>query len=167
MSRDPATLLDIHEAARLAVQFNAGMDKEAFLGDRKTQAAVLHQLLILGEAAKRLSEAFRSQHPSVPWKSIAGMRDKLIHEYNNVDIEEVWKTVSDEIPSLVDYLRPLIPPRGPVARPAAAFCPRRLRPVAAGGTSYALSKPGTSIWTPPLRADWWATMPEAVMARAS
>lgn len=62
MSRDSATLLDLLKAARLAVEFMGSLDKAAFLTDLKTQSAVLHQLLILGEATKRLSTEFREQH---------------------------------------------------------------------------------------------------------
>lgn len=63
MSRDETTLLDILKAARLAVQFKGDLDKGAFLGDLKTQSAILHQLLLLGEAVKRLSEEFRTTTP--------------------------------------------------------------------------------------------------------
>jgi uncharacterized protein with HEPN domain len=55
----------------------------------KTQSAVLHQLLVIGEAVKRLSQDFRRDHPEIPFALIAGMRDKLIHEYDDVDLEEV------------------------------------------------------------------------------
>ncbi len=87
MSRDDAVVLDILKAARLAVAFKGDLDK-VFLIDAKTQSAIVHQLLVLGEAAKRLSDAFRVQHAQIPWKMIAGMRDKLIHEYDDVDLEE-------------------------------------------------------------------------------
>lgn len=84
------------------------MDRSAFLGDVKTQSAVLHQLLILGEAAKRLSNDFRSSHPEVPWPLVAGMRDKLIHEYNEVDLHEVWRTTQRDIPDLLRIIDPLL-----------------------------------------------------------
>jgi uncharacterized protein with HEPN domain len=77
MWRDDATLLDVLRAARLTVEFRGRLDKTAFLSDLKTQAAVLHELLVLGEAAKRLSGTFRDSHPEVPWKAIAGMRDRV------------------------------------------------------------------------------------------
>ena len=82
------------------------MNKRAFLDDAKTQSAILHQLLILGEAAKRLSQEFREQHEKIPWKKITGMRDKLIHAYDNIDLDEVWKTASSDIPRLIEQLEP-------------------------------------------------------------
>ncbi|MBI3302044.1 MAG: DUF86 domain-containing protein [Deltaproteobacteria bacterium] len=109
MSRDSTTLLDMLKAARLVVEFKGGMNKIAFLEDPKTQSAILHQLLILGEAAKRLSTEFRTQHKRIPWKKIAGMRDKLIHEYEDVDLDAVWKTARSDIPHLIALLEPLAP----------------------------------------------------------
>ena len=107
MSRDDAALLDIVRAARLAAEFMGTADKNSFLEDLKTQSAVLHQLLVLGEAVKRLSDEFRTRHPEIPWQLIAGMRDKLIHEYDEVDVDEVWKTVASDVPRLIALLHPL------------------------------------------------------------
>ena len=113
MWRDDATLLDILRAARLALEFRGRLDKASFLIDLKTQAAVLHELLVLGEAAKRLSADFRDGHSDVPWKAIAGMRDRLLHGYDNVDLDLVWKTVEEDLPTLVTQLEELAPRRNP------------------------------------------------------
>ncbi len=109
MPRDDATVLDILMAACEAVEFKGDIDKRAFLNDRKTQASILHRLLIIGEAAKRLSEEFRITHSDIEWKSIAGMRDKLIHHYHDVDFEEVWRVVETDIPDLITRIEPLAP----------------------------------------------------------
>lgn len=107
MPRDDAHLLDILKAARLAIEFKGPSDKTEFLGDAKTQSAVLHQLLIIGEAVKRISPEFRAAHPDVPWKLIAGTRDKLIHFYEGVDLDEVWKMVAADLPELIRLIEPL------------------------------------------------------------
>ena len=109
MPRDDAHLLDILKAARLAIEFKRPAEKTEFLEDAKTQSAVLHQLLIIGEAVKRLSPEFRAAHPKVPWRLIAGARDKLIHYYEGVDLEEVWRMVTSDLPDLVSRIEPLAP----------------------------------------------------------
>ena len=86
MPRDDATLLDILKACRLAISFLGELDRVRFLADPKTQAAVVHELLVLGEAVKRLSPEFTARVPGVPWKAITGMRDKLIHHYDAVEL---------------------------------------------------------------------------------
>ena len=75
MRRDDATLLDIEKAAKSAMDFVQNMDERDFIYDLKTQSAVLHQLTIIGEAVKRLSDDFRSENPEIPWRFMAGMRD--------------------------------------------------------------------------------------------
>jgi uncharacterized protein with HEPN domain len=109
MSRDEAVLLDIAQAARLVHEFKQGMDKAAFLKDIKTQSAILHQLMVMGEAVKRLSQDFRTRHLEIPWALISGMRDRLIHGYDIVDLEEVWKTADADVPVLLSLLEPLLP----------------------------------------------------------
>lgn len=109
MSRDTASLLDIAEAGKLIREFIGAMDKEAFLADRKTQSAVPHQILILGEAAKRVSPSYREQHPEIPWRQMAGMRDVVIHAYESVDLDEVWKTASQQVPELLVRIEPFVP----------------------------------------------------------
>lgn len=104
MSPDEIIVLDIVRAARLAIEFKQGMDKDEFLADIKTQSAVLHQLMVMGEAVKRLSMDYRDEHAHIPWKVIAGMRDVLIHGYDIVDLNEVWKTVDVDVPQVLPLL---------------------------------------------------------------
>jgi uncharacterized protein with HEPN domain len=106
---DSAVLLDIAHAAALIAKFLIGKDKTTFFVDELTQSAVLHQILVLGEAAKRLSPEFRSRHSNVPWSEMAGMRDKLIHAYEAVDYDEVWRTATKDIPELLEWVTPLLP----------------------------------------------------------
>jgi uncharacterized protein with HEPN domain len=108
LPRDEAHLLDILKAARLAIEFKGPSEKE-FLDDAKTQSAVLHQLLVIGEAVKRLSAECQEPHPEVPWKLIAGTRDKLIHFYEGVDLEEVWKMVTSDLPQLISQIERFAP----------------------------------------------------------
>ncbi len=109
MPRDEAILLDIAKAARLALEFAQGLDQDAFLLDLKTQSAVSHQLMVLGEAVKRLSDEFCTRHPVIPWHQIAGMRDRLIHGYDVVDLDEVWLVLEKDLPELLKQLEPLLP----------------------------------------------------------
>ena len=109
MSPDEATIFDVVKAARLVTQFPGDADKASFLADPTTQSAVIHQLLVIGEAVKRLSDSLRVRHAGVPWRVIAGMRDVLIHHYDAVDLDVVWKTASDDVPRLLALLEPLAP----------------------------------------------------------
>lgn len=113
MQRDDASLIDILKAAKTAEQFKNMDDKAGFLKDELLQSGILHQLIIIGEAVKRLSDDFRKAHPEIPWKLIAGMRDRLTHGYFDVDLDEVWKTVDSDIPELIRLLKPLVPTNPP------------------------------------------------------
>ena len=81
--------------------------REAFLSDGKTQDAVIRNIEIIGQAVKGVSEDTRALEPAVPWRKIAGMRDKLIHEYFGVDIALVWDVVEHELPVLRPQLEQL------------------------------------------------------------
>ena len=109
MPHDDATVLDLVLSCRRIQRFTAGLDREGFLADEKTQSAVVHQLLVIGEATKRLSQSFQATQSEVPWSEIARMRDRLIHHYDAVDLDEVWKTVASDVQDLLARLEPLVP----------------------------------------------------------
>ena len=72
----------------------------SFMSDRKTQSAVVRQIEIIGEAVKQLSPVLTGSEPTVPWRQIAGTRDRMIHAYFNVDLDAVWTMVQDDLPQL-------------------------------------------------------------------
>ena len=106
--RDRATLLDITRSARLVLDFSQNLSQKSLTQDLKSQSAILHQLLVIGEATKRLSSDFREQNPQIPWRLIAGMRDVLIHAYDMVDLDEVWKTINKDIPELLNSVETIL-----------------------------------------------------------
>ena len=93
-------LRDILEAAEGAEQFLAGLEFDDFVSDRKTVYAVVHALEIVGEPTKNIPDTLRQRYPSVPWREMAGMRDKLIHEYFGVNLRRVFDTVHAGLPPL-------------------------------------------------------------------
>jgi uncharacterized protein with HEPN domain len=84
-----------------------GYDEASFLKTRLVQDGVIRQVQIIGEAAKKVSEGLKKEHPELPWKDMAGMRNKLVHDYFGVDIKSVWKTATIDIPELKKYLSKL------------------------------------------------------------
>ena len=108
MQRDETTVQDIINAAQLVIEFVEGFEKDAFMEDWKTRSAVLYQLTVIGEAVKRLSKEFRARYPEIPWTLIAGMRDNLIHGYDLIDWDEVWKTSTTDVPDLLDKVKSYI-----------------------------------------------------------
>jgi len=101
MSRDYADYIaDIAESVRDIIDFTKGMSFDDFLIDKKTQYAVIRSLEIIGEAAKKIPDSIRENYPGVPWKQMAGTRDKLIHEYHGVDLAIIWAVVENELPKI-------------------------------------------------------------------
>ena len=109
MRPDETILFDIVAAGRRIAEFTVGFDEKSFIRDVRTQSAVLHQLMIIGEAVGRLSPDFRMRHPHIPWRLILGMRNKLIHEYEGVDLIEVWNTALRDVPQLLARIEALLP----------------------------------------------------------
>ncbi|MFH1777873.1 MAG: DUF86 domain-containing protein [Candidatus Omnitrophota bacterium] len=91
---------DILISTRDTKEFTKGITFDEFKQDKKTINAVLRSIEVMGEAVKNIPTQLKEKHPNVPWKKISGMRDKLIHEYLGVDLEVVWETVKNDLPSL-------------------------------------------------------------------
>lgn len=100
-NKDMARLWDMLDAARTAVEFVQGMRFEEFLEDRKTRNAVERNLEIIGEAAKNLSQDARESFSEIPWKSIIALRNILIHEYDAIRHEILWKVCMEKLPLLI------------------------------------------------------------------
>ena len=104
MKSDRVYCEQIIDAVEKVRRFVHGIDKEAFLKDQKTQSAVIMQLALIGELAKRISADTKSA-VDVPWKEIAGFRDRAIHDYYQIDLNIAWDTTTLDLDPLVDALR--------------------------------------------------------------
>jgi uncharacterized protein with HEPN domain len=99
---------DIIEAMDQAELAIAGVNYDRFAHDFMINFVVVRALEIVGEATKRLPIPFRDQHPDIPWRKMAGMRDRIIHGYDTVDLEVVWNVVTQEIPQTKPLLQQLL-----------------------------------------------------------
>lgn len=101
MSRDNAYLRDILDSAKLIRSYVEGISLADFQADIVKQDAVMRRLEIIGEATKRLIPETRAMFPDIPWQQAAGMRDVLIHDYDDVNIDTIWDTVQNDLPKLI------------------------------------------------------------------
>ena len=97
-------VLEIQEAC----SFAEGMSFDDFVVDRKTVKAIIRSIEVIGEAAAKVSDNIRTQHPDIPWKQIIGMRNHLIHVYFDIDFKTVWKTVEENLPPLLKQLQRML-----------------------------------------------------------
>jgi uncharacterized protein with HEPN domain len=110
MQRDLQFLLDMLQSAELIITYTAQCKKDEFVGNVQLQDSVIRRLLVIAEAARRVSEATRQTLLNVSWQEINGMRNRLVHEYDDVNLNIVWNVVQSEIPSLIKELKFQIPP---------------------------------------------------------
>ena len=108
-NEDAVRLRHMLDAARKVVKFMQGQTKADLESDEQLCLAVVRLLEIMGEAAKNVSEDLRNEHPAVPWKQIAGTRDRLIHGYFDVDLDIVWQIISIDLPQLISNLEKALP----------------------------------------------------------
>lgn len=101
-------LIDILTSIKDVELFVEGMTYEDFLKNKMACNAIIRSLEIIGEATKNLPKSVRDKDPSIPWKRMAGMRDKIIHEYFGVKYETVWKTAKNILPELKEKISRLI-----------------------------------------------------------
>lgn len=104
LPRERNYLLDMLKAAKLAQEFVTNVDWDASQLDLMRQAAVTRQLEIIGEAARRISEESQAEIPGIPWHQIIGMRNRIIHEYDRINLITLWDTIQLALPELISVL---------------------------------------------------------------
>ena len=108
MERDSALVLDIITSARLIRSYVEGVRMDEFLSNIQLQDSVIRRIEIIGEASGRISPQFREAHPEIPWQAMRGMRNRMIHGYDDIDLYIVWNTTQESIPALLELIEPLL-----------------------------------------------------------
>lgn len=110
MQKDEAYLLDILIAAQKIKRFTEGLSYAQFCTHEMAQSAVIREFQVIGEAARLLSDEFKTAHAAVDWTAIIGMRNRLVHEYFDIRFDVVWQAAQVDIPDLIHKIGPLVPP---------------------------------------------------------
>ena len=101
-------LRHILDAIHRVEEYTKGIDYKNFMDNNLLQAGVMREIEIMGEATKKLANELKEKYPGIPWKRMAGMRDKLIHDYFGVDLDAVWDTIEKDIPLLKNKLEAMV-----------------------------------------------------------
>jgi uncharacterized protein with HEPN domain len=110
MERDLQFLLDMLQSAELVINYIAQSSKAEFVHNIQLQDSVIRRLLVLAEAARRISDKTRQTLPNISWQEINGMRNRLVHEYDDVNLNIIWDVIKTEIPALIAELKVRFPP---------------------------------------------------------
>ncbi|MCB0220594.1 MAG: DUF86 domain-containing protein [Chrysiogenetes bacterium] len=108
--KDPrVNLAQVLEAARKIRDYTR-KGRAHFLGDPLTQDAVIRNFQVIGEASKRIPADYRNEHPDLPWSGMAGFRNVLVHDYDSLDLAEIWRVIEKDVPVLIEKVEALLPP---------------------------------------------------------
>lgn len=113
MWRDAAHLLDMLIAAKETIEFSRGLTWEEFRGSSLHQHAIAKALENIGEAARKVSEEMKTEHPEIPWVQIVSLRHRIAHDYFRLDLVRMWQIIQEDVPSLIAMIEPLVPPEEP------------------------------------------------------
>ncbi len=105
MVKNKQALLDIITAIQQILSYIKNIKKQDFQQDNEKQAAILYRIIIVGEATKRLSQEFRQNYPVIPWREMAGLRDVVIHDYDELDIDILWNVIQVNLPDILPKLQ--------------------------------------------------------------
>jgi uncharacterized protein with HEPN domain len=106
--RDSQYLADIQEAMQRVLEYTQGLSFDAFMEQRMAQDAVLRNLQVIGEATKKLSDDLCATQPNVPWQDMAGLRDRIVHDYFGIDYEIVWDVIENDLPALLPVIEAIL-----------------------------------------------------------
>lgn len=109
MPGDSSYVLDMLEMARLAIRHADALTREEFDRNRLLQDGLVREIQVLGEAARKVSAELRAASPEIPWSKIVGMRNVLVHDYIEVDLDEIWRVAREDLPALIPHLERLAP----------------------------------------------------------
>lgn len=108
MQPELACIQDMVNAGKRIARFLTGVDQAAFLADDEKQSSVFGQFVIIGEAANRISSTFQAGHAEIPWRRIVGLRNRIVHGYDDIDWDIVWNTATLQLPELLMQLEALL-----------------------------------------------------------